>query len=432
VRNRPPFEGTAFEGTAFGTAVLCLLTIILFPQFLWAQVTDDLKRGVVKITARGEGQQPKIGTGVVIRVDQDAAYVLTAAHVIEGDPKPTVTFFPNPQQPLMAQVVGIEGGDQNGLAALRVAGPIPDGVVALPLDLSTKVVGGEALTFIGFPRTLPPWTVSTGSLSGMNGPTLAFQALVEEGHSGGPLLLNGQVIGIVSDARGRHGYAVPASILAVALRGWGIDARPSEAMMPLEKVGPDGVSMVLIRSGRIPTKIVEVYGGGRVEEIQSPARFVYLANDLYVDATLVTNARYRRFVETTGVAPLAMLEGREDSLKPEEPVEEVSWYDAEAYCQWAHKRLPTEDEWEKAAHDTRGRILSEQVYEWTASTFQASRSRPTEPSDPTRKVIRGSLRALNIQEVIGDVDYQVRMYGSADEGTSGRGFRCVQDVAKGR
>jgi len=357
---------------------------------------------------------------------------VTAAHVTEGDPKPTVTFFPLAQQPFAAQVIGIEGGDPHGLAALRVAGPIPEGVVALALDLTTKVAGGEAVTFIGFPRALPPWTVSTGNLSGLKGPTLAFQALVEEGHSGGPLLRNGEVIGVVSDARERLGYAVPASILSVALTGWRIEPRPSESMVPQEMIGSDGVPMVLIRSGRIPTKIVGVYGGGRVEEIRSPARFVYLADDLYVEATLVTNARYGQFLEATGLIPPAVPDEQGASLNPKEPVEDVSWHDAVAYCRWARKRLPTEDEWEKAARDTQGRILNDQVYEWTASTYQESRSSPTELSDQTRKVIRGSLRALNIQEVIGDVDYQVRMYARADEGASGRGFRCVQDVTKGR
>ena len=59
---------------------------------------------MVKITAHVEGQQPKVGTGFVVRVDKDAAYIVTAAHVTEGDPNPTVTFFPLAQQPLAAQI----------------------------------------------------------------------------------------------------------------------------------------------------------------------------------------------------------------------------------------------------------------------------------------------------------------------------------------
>ncbi|MEQ1680896.1 MAG: trypsin-like peptidase domain-containing protein, partial [Nitrospira sp.] len=285
------------------TLCVLLLLVLLGPETLQAEDIAQLQAGVVKVTAKPLQGTANVGTGFIVRVDRDATYIVTAAHVVEGDPTPTVTFFLNPQQPFVAQVVGIDGGDPQGLAALRVAGPIPDGVVALPLDLTTKVVGGEAVTFIGFPPTLPPWTVSTGTISGLKGPTLAFQALVEEGHSGGPLLLNGQVIGVVSETRGRQGYAVPVSIVAVALVGWRIVPRASDSMMAQERIGADGVPMVLIRSGRIPTKMVEVFMGGRAEEVQGPARSVYLADDLYVEKTLVTNARYRRFVETTGMTP---------------------------------------------------------------------------------------------------------------------------------
>ncbi len=72
----------------------------------------------------------------------------------------------------------------------------------------------------------------------------------------------------------------------------------------------------------------------------------------YVDETEVSNEEYRRFAVATGRDKQI---SADIAANPQLPVTNVSKGDAEAYAAWAGKRLPTEQEWEKAARGTDGR-----------------------------------------------------------------------------
>ncbi len=188
-----------------------------------------------------------------------------------------------------------------------------------------------------------------------------------------PLLRDGYVYGLVVQHELQHQETM---LQTLQLSGWDY---PTPAHDDLRSA-PEPAE-VLVPAGSFPL------GTSRdpwAYDNEEPAHMVELPT-FAVERYPVTNARYLGFVEDGGYrrrelwsddgwswrqeedaeAPLHWERRREgwrrrrfgrlEPLPPAEPVQHISFYEAEAVAAWAAKRLPSEAEWEKAAQGAHAR-----------------------------------------------------------------------------
>lgn len=127
-------------------------------------------------------------------------------------------------------------------------------------------------------------------------------------------------------------------------------------------VAPDG--MVRVKKGEFIMGSKDVDTSGLTKELgfrdkklyedERPERKVFLER-FYIDKFEVTNKQYKVFIDAMEHRPPPHWK---DNSFPEgmgeHPVVNTTWFDAYNYCKWAGKRLPKEEEWEKAARGPLG------------------------------------------------------------------------------
>jgi serine/threonine-protein kinase len=229
----------------------------------------------------------------------------------------------------------------------------------------------------------------------------------------------------------------------------------------------DGMELLCVPAGEFPM------GSDDGEDDEKPVHTVYL-DAYWIDQTEVTNRQYALCVsagacqapgETNSPTRLSYYA---NSTYANYPVIFVNWNQANDYCQWAGRQLPSEAQWEKAARSTDGRTfpwgsigntptdkkhnsyqevgdtyavgsypagaspygafdMAGNVWEWVADWYSENyyasspERNPTGPTDGQGRVLRGGAWS-NFENYLRS---SLRIKNEPDSWSNGIGFRCA-------
>jgi len=146
----------------------------------------------------------------------------------------------------------------------------------------------------------------------------------------------------------------PAQVSKTQVRGvTGPAAEEQSTSTARRQSGPwtnpkDGLSYVRIEPGEFWMGATP--GDTEAGADEKPRHRVRITKGLWLGATPVTVAAYKRFVGERSQFKIPDAPSfNSDWSKPDHPIVRVTWDEAKAYCEWAGGRLPTEAEWEYAA-----------------------------------------------------------------------------------